>query len=117
MCGIVPLLSYCLVTFGLSWTSNAEARKAVFEDISYDQGKGDGSMHGIFHKIFYQCGLEEGCKFVAKSMKSSEYTTIFDEKDLPKDRKNFKIWQKRMIKEQSNEGEELFFSFGMILSG
>ena len=112
MNGIVPFLSYCLITFfGLSLTSNDEARKAVFEEISDGEGKGDGSMHGIFNKIFHQCGLEEGCKFVTKSIKSSEYTKIFDEKEPLKDRENFKIWRKRIIKEQPNEGERLFFYF------
>ena len=94
------MLSCALLGFiscSATWNSDDGQRKfdgTFFEVISGADKANVASMQGTFHESFHQCGMDESCKFVLKNIKISEFHRIFDESDLPKDRKNFIIWQK-----------------------
>eukprot|EP00112_Aurelia_sp_Birch-Aquarium-sp1_P004795 Seg1544.4 transcript_id=Seg1544.4/GoldUCD/mRNA.D3Y31 product=Fucolectin-5 protein_id=Seg1544.4/GoldUCD/D3Y31 len=97
MHGILTLLSLALTTYCTCWKSGDDDRRAYgtfFEVISGADKTEGASIQGMFHKSFHQCGMEESCKFVTKNIKTSEFNRIFDEKNLPNDRKNFIVWQK-----------------------
>ena len=48
----------------------------------------------IFNRNFHQCSLKEECSFVFRLLKSSVFTGVYDEKDLPTDRGGYTIWKK-----------------------
>ena len=50
--------------------------------------------YDIFNKHFHQCSLNEECSFVLRLLKTNVFTGVYDEKDLPTDRKAYAIWKK-----------------------
>ena len=93
MDGVFLLLNLCLLAFATS-LSGDDRKKALFNDISEDSSLKDCSMTSMLHKSFHQCSIEGICSFVIKNLKTNEFKKINSEKDLPKNRKGFRLWQK-----------------------
>ena len=115
MCGIFALLSRALLGLIIFCASgkDGDAQRTFdgtfFEVISgADKTEGE-PVQGMFHKSFHQCGMDERCKFVAKNIKTSDFNRVFDENDLPRDCKNFIVWQK--VAEKKIRGKQLGYQF------
>ena len=107
-------LSLLLCLFVFATLSNGDDRKAAFfKEISQGASLEDGTMTNMNHKSFYQCSIERKCSFVIKNLKENEIKKIYNEKDLPKDRKGFRVWQKQVINNESIE-ESLTLENGKI---
>ena len=115
MCGISASLSCALLGLivfcasGKNGDSQRTSDGTFFEVISGAEKTESESMQGMFHNSFHQCGMDESCKFVAQNIKTSEFNRVFDENDLPKDCKNFIVWQK--VAEKQIQGKGLGFQF------
>ena len=71
-----------------------DRKRAVFKEISHDTNLEDGTMTIIFQKSFHQCSIEEKCSFVIENLNKNEFKKVYRDRDLPRDRKGFRIWQK-----------------------
>ena len=93
MDGVFLLLDLCLLVIA-TLLNGDERTKAVFNEICEDSSLEDTSMTSMLHKSFHQCSIEGRCSFVIKNLKTKEFKKINSEKDLPKNRKGFRLWQK-----------------------
>ena len=55
----------------------------------YDQT--DNSLSIAFHR----CGMEESCKFVVKNIMKNKFRMAKNEDELPKQKRNYIVWQKQ----------------------
>ena len=93
---------------------NDERKHAIFEEIFSPASAKDMKLMTMFHKSFHQCGINDGCEFIAKNLQTNEFKTISTEEDLPEDRENHRIWMKKKLQDnhiQQNEGENQFEGF------
>ena len=48
----------------------------------------------IVDEYFHKCSLKLECKFLAKDLEKRAFKVLFDEKDLPTDKRGSAVWKK-----------------------
>ena len=48
----------------------------------------------VIHKKYHQCSMKNDCNFVVKDIRSKQFSTFENVKDLPSDKEWLRIWKK-----------------------
>ena len=95
---ILPFIFSLTLWLFTETSSKVAAKGAWFQEIAgnvntYQQGH--STMTSWFSKNFHKCNLNKHCKFVLRNLKTNEYSEVAGENDLPQNRDEYQIWEKK----------------------
>ena len=85
-----------IVTFICAMIVVTYQRGTFFEQMT------DESQQGQPMEEFHQCSMKDDCNFITQDKKTKKFRRIKDEKDLPRNRDLYNMWQKRK-EDENNE--------------
>ncbi|XP_065061757.1 fucolectin-1-like [Rhopilema esculentum] len=86
---LVSLFCFALIKSDESQST----RKSVFKEVHNPTQ----TITSMFHKTFYQCSLDDTCRYVVKDVETSKFYKFKDEQDIPTARFSLIIWSKKNL--------------------